>query len=200
MSSYISDRVKEASSHQGLIVAVAAAAVLFGGLSLTKVVLYGALVWGVWSMMKRDQIMAELETEVKLLKKELQDQAKIHDRLDVAIEKLTDVSNSIHRMLAVHEEKIARQEEAIFEAEQKIEVRRSELLIKIDELHSRVTTNTKEIMTAAAAQHQQQNKEIQKMRDELISRVGVLEKWRHVLIGGSIVIGFMLHKFVNFGS
>jgi len=144
--------------------------------------------------------MAELETEVKLLKKELQDQAKIHDRLDVAIEKLTDVSNSIHRMLAVHEEKIARQEEAIFEAEQKIEVRRSELLIKIDELHSRVTTNTKEIMTAASAQHQQQNKEIQKMRDELISRVGVLEKWRHVLIGGSIVIGFMLHKFVNFGS
>ena len=145
-------------------------------------------------------IMAELETEVKLLKKELQDQAKIHDRLDIAIEKLTDVSNSIHRMLAVHEEKIARQEEAIFEAEQKIEVRRSELLIKIDELHSRVTTNTKEIMTAASAQHQQQNKEIQKMRDELISRVGVLEKWRHVLIGGSIVVGFMLHKFVNFGS
>ena len=144
--------------------------------------------------------MAELETEVKLLKKELQDQAKIHDRLDIAIEKLTDVSNSIHRMLAVHEEKIARQEEAIFEAEQKIEVRRSELLIKIDELHSRVTTNTKEIMTAASAQHQQQNKEIQKMRDELISRVGVLEKWRHVLIGGSIVIGFMLHKFINFGS
>ena len=145
-------------------------------------------------------IMAELETEVKLLKKELQDQAKIHDRLDIAIEKLTDVSNSIHRMLAVHEEKIARQEEAIFEAEQKIEVRRSELLIKIDELHSRVTTNTKEIMTAASAQHQQQNKEIQKMRDELISRVGVLEKWRHVLIGGSIVVGFMLHKFIEFGS
>ena len=144
--------------------------------------------------------MAELETEVELLKKELHDQRKIHDRLDIAIEKLTDVSNSIHRMLAVHEEKIARQEEAIFEAEQKIEVRRSELLIKIDELHSRVTTNTKEIMTAASAQHQQQNKEIQKMRDELISRVGVLEKWRHVLIGGSIVIGFMLHKFVNFGS
>ena len=145
-------------------------------------------------------IMAELETEVRLLKKEVQDQAKIHDRLDVAIEKLTDVSNSIHRMLAVHEEKIARQEEAIFEAEQKIEVRRSELLVKIDELHSRVTTNTKEIMTAAVVQHQQQNKEIQKMRDELISRVGVLEKWRHVLIGGSIVIGFMLHKFVNFSS
>ena len=142
--------------------------------------------------------MPELETEVKLLKKELEDQRKIHDRLDIAIEKLTDVSNSINRMLAVHEEKIARQEEAIFEAETKIEERRSELLIKIDELHSRITTNTKEIMTAATAQHQSQNKEIQKIRDELVARVGVLERWRHVLIGGSIVIGFLLHKFVDF--
>ena len=145
-------------------------------------------------------VMAELETEVKLLKKELQDQAKIHDRLDVAIEKLADVSNSIHRMLAVHEEKIARQEEAIFQAEEQIEVRRTELSKRLDELHSRVTTNTKEIMAAAATQHQQQNKEIQKIKDELISRVGVLEKWRHVLIGSSIVAGFILHKFVDFSS
>ena len=144
--------------------------------------------------------MAELETEVKLLKKELQDQAKIHDRLDIAIEKLTDVSNSIHRMLAVHEEKIARQEEAIFAAEEQIEIRRNELATKIDELHSRITTNTKEIMTAAATNAAAQNKEIQKMRDELISRVGVLERWRHVLIGGSIVVGFMIHKFIDFGS
>ena len=134
-------------------------------------------------------IMAELETEVKLLKKELQDQAKIHDRLDIAIEKLTDVSNSIHRMLAVHEEKISRQEEAIFAAEEQIEIRRSELSKRLDELHSRITTNTKDIM-----------KEIQKIRDELISRVGVLERWRHVLIGSSIVVGFMLHKFVDFSS
>ena len=144
--------------------------------------------------------MAELETEVKLLKKELQDQAKIHDRLDVAIEKLTDVSNSIHRMLAVHEEKITRQEEAIFQAEEQIEVRRNELSRQIDELHSRITTNTKEIMSAATAQHVAQNKEIQKIRDELVSRVGVLERWRHVLIGSSIVAGFILHKFVDFSS
>mgnify|MGYP005718981759 FL=1 len=141
--------------------------------------------------------MPELETEVELLKKELHDQRKIHDRLDVAIEKLTDVSNSINRMLAVHEEKIARQEEAIVEAEQQIEVRRSELMSKIDELHSRITTNTKEIMTAAAEQHAQQNKEIQKIHNEINQRIGVLEKWRHIVYGGSIVIGFLLHKFVD---
>ena len=144
--------------------------------------------------------MAELETEVELLKKELHDQKRIHDRLDVAIEKLTDVSNSIHRMLAVHEEKIARQEEAIFEAEHKIEERRSELSLKIDELHSRITTNTKEIMGAAALQHLEQNKEIQKIRDELSTRVGVLEKWRWIIIGGSIIAGFIIQKYMIIGG
>ena len=101
-------------------------------------------------------------------------------------------------MLAVHEEKITRQEEAIAEAEEQIEFRRGELMIKIDELHSRITTNTKEIMTAAAEQHANQNKEIQKLHNEINLRIGVLEKWRHVLIGGSIVIGFLLHKFIDF--
>ena len=141
--------------------------------------------------------MDELDTEGKLLKKELEDQRKIHERLDVAIEKLTDVSNSIHRMLAVHEEKLARQEEAIVEAEQQIETRRSELSKQISELHSRVTTNTKEIMIAAAAQHAEQNKEIQAIRDELRDRVGILEKWRHVLIGASIISGFVLNKILE---
>ena len=142
--------------------------------------------------------MAELETEVELIKRDIEDVKSIHGRLDVAIDKLTDVSNSIHRMLAVHEEKLARQEEASIELEQQIEKRRSEVLTKIDDLHSRITTNTKEIMINAAAQHAEQNKEIQKIREDLSGRIGVMEKWRHVLIGGSIVVGFLLHKFVEF--
>ena len=119
--------------------------------------------------------MSELETEVQLIKRDIEDIKSIHGRLDVAIDKLTDVSNCINRMLAVHEEKITRQEEAIAEAEEQIEFRRGELMIKIDELHSRITTNTKEIMTAAAEQHANQNKEIQKLHNEINLRIGVLE-------------------------
>jgi hypothetical protein len=99
-------------------------------------------------------------------------------------------------MLAVHEEKIARQEDAIIDAEELIETRRIELTVKIDELHSRITTNTKEIMTAATAQHKEHTDDIQKLRNDLTARVGVLEKWRWLIIGGSIVVGFLLHKFM----
>ena len=135
--------------------------------------------------------MQDLNTEVALLKKEVSDVKVIFSRLDIAIEKITDVSSCVNRMLAVHEEKITRQEE-------ELENRRVEISSQISELHSRVTTNTKEIMTAAASQHAEQNREIQKIRDELAARVGVLEKWRHVLVGGSIVVGFLLHKFMIF--
>ena len=140
--------------------------------------------------------MAELETKVKLLEKEMHDRKGMMQRLDIAIEKLTDVSNCINRMLAVHEEKIARQEEAIFEAEGLIETRRIELTVKIDELHSRITTNTKEIMNAATQQHKEHTDDIQKLRNDISARVGVLEKWRWLIIGGSIVVGFLLHKFM----
>ena len=140
--------------------------------------------------------MTELETKVKLLEKEIHDRKGVFQRLDIAIEKLADVSNAINRMLAVHEEKIARQEEAIFEAEGLIETRRIELTVKIDDLHSRITTNTKEIMTAATQQHKEHTDDIQKLRNDLTTRVGVLEKWRWLIIGGSIVVGFLLHKFM----
>ena len=142
--------------------------------------------------------MAELETEVQLIKRDIEDVKSIHGRLDVAIDKLTDVSNCINRMLAVHEEKLSRQEEASYDLEKQIESRRSELLDKIDDLHSRITTNTKEIMISAREQHEAQNKEIQKIREDLSGRIGVMENWRHVLIGGSIVVGFLLHKFMEF--
>ena len=140
--------------------------------------------------------MPELETKVKLLEKEIHDRKGVFQRLDIAIEKLTDVSNCINRMLAVHEEKIARQEEAIFEAEGLIETRRIELTTKIDDLHSRITTNTKEIINAATQQHKEHTDDIQKLRNDLTTRVGVLEKWRWLIIGGSIVVGFLLHKFM----
>lgn len=129
----------------------------------------------------------DLVTEVELLKREVEDMKVIHSRLDTAIEKITEVSNCINRMLAVHEERISQQESTQHNAEQ-------EFTADIKELHSRITSNTKEIMTTATAQHKEHTEVIQKLRDDLQNRVGVLEKWRWIIIGGSIVLGFVIQK------
>ena len=57
--------------------------------------------------------MAETDVNVQLtgLKKDIENVTNLNARLDTAIEKLTDVSTSIKQMLAVHEEKISRQEQ-----------------------------------------------------------------------------------------
>ena len=54
MSDWIANRIKEGSSHQGVIVVAAAVAVLFFAIPLTKVILWGALAWGAWSILKKD--------------------------------------------------------------------------------------------------------------------------------------------------
>ena len=142
--------------------------------------------------------MADFETDIELLKSKVSDMEKLHVRLDDAISKISEVSNCINRMLAVHEEKLANQEEAVFAAEELIEQRRTEYSNEIKEMHSRITTNTKEIMSIATSQHKEHSEAIAKLHTDINKRVGVLEKWGHVLIGSSIVIGFILHSMINF--
>ena len=142
--------------------------------------------------------MSELETKVEILRKELDNQKRIYNRLDVAIEKLTDVSNSIHRMLAVHEEKIAKQEEKMLQTETERDNRGTELSKRIDALHNRLTDTVKEIIDSNLEHHRNLNKRIERISDTISSRVGVLEKWRHIIIGSAIVVGFILNKFISF--
>tara|TARA_B100001996_G_scaffold379615_1_gene365646 strand:- start:420 stop:857 length:438 start_codon:yes stop_codon:yes gene_type:complete len=131
----------------------------------------------------------DMYTQVELLKKEISDMKGIYQRLDTAIEKIGDVSNSINRMLAVHEEKITQQEEVQIRSD-------AEFSANVKELHSRITTNTKEMMALMSEQHKEQTESMSKLKDELQNRVGVLEKWRWLIIGGSIVVGFILQKMI----
>ena len=48
----------------------------------------------------------DIKVQLAGLKQEIENINSIHNRLDTAIDKLTDVSTSIKSMLAVHEEKL----------------------------------------------------------------------------------------------
>jgi hypothetical protein len=84
----------------------------------------------------------DLKVEIKGLKKDIEASNNLNVRLDTAIEKLTDVSTSIKSMLAVHEEKISRQEqidEIIFD---KLKERAGE----IDTVHRELSKEILEMM------------------------------------------------------
>jgi len=142
-----------------------------------------------------------LDTEVELLKREVADMKMIHVRLDSAIEKIADVSTSLHTIMAVHEEKLIRQEESLGEQER-------EFKTTVLELHSRITSNSKESslqmgemerrLHIAMEEHQKKETEqFNALQNEITNRIGVLEKWRYLIIGGSIVIGFALTETIH---
>lgn len=144
---------------------------------------------------------SNIETQVELLKREVSEMKDIHVRLDKAIEKIADVSTSLHTIMAVHEEKLIRQEEALETQEKKLQE-------NIMELHSRITTNAKEqtqlmnemerrLVDAMKEHNKTESAEFAELRKELQSRVGVLEKWRYLIIGGSIVIGFVIQAVMK---
>ena len=50
-----------------------------------------------------------------------------------------------------------------------------------------------------AKNHRETEAHVQKLRADLNNRVGVLEKWRWLIIGGSIVVGFIIQKMPVWG-
>jgi len=136
--------------------------------------------------------MQDINTEVALLKQEIKDTKFIFNRLDTAIEKITEVTTSVNRMLAVHEEKISQQEEASSRANK-------EFSNDIKDLHSRITTNSKEMRDMVTKYQIEQATHIENLRNDLNGRVGVLEKWRWLIIGGSIVVGFAIQELPIWG-
>lgn len=135
--------------------------------------------------------MTDIELDVELLKKEVSDMKEIHGRLDTAITKITDVSNCINRMLAVHEEKISQQEE--------VHIRDAQTFANdVKELHSRITTSTKELTELMTKQHYEADAEMRRMRMDISERVVVLEKWKYLIVGGSIVVGFIISSYLRY--
>ena len=133
-----------------------------------------------------------LKTEIALLKKDAKTGELIHSRLEIAIDKLSEIVISCKQMLAQQEQKLQKAEQTDDDIFVTLESRRKEWDSDLKELHSRITTNTRELRDN---QYQLESKllnEIRMVRTQLSERVGVLEKWRWLIIGGSIIIGLLI--------
>ena len=133
-----------------------------------------------------------LKTEIALLKKDAKTGELIHQRLEIAIDKLSEIVISCKQMLAQQEQKLTRAEQTDDDIFITLESRRKEWDNDLKELHSRITTNTRELREHQVHSENKMLNEIRMVRTQLSERVGVLEKWRWLIIGGSIILGLMM--------
>ena len=136
--------------------------------------------------------LEKIKTDIALLKKDAKTSELIHSRLEVAVDKLTEITISLKGMIAQQEEKITRAEQTDDDIFVTLESRRKEWDTDLKELHSRITTNSRELREFQIQSEAKMLEEIRAVRTQLSERVGVLEKWRWLIIGGSIIIGLMM--------
>ena len=135
------------------------------------------------------------EVEIQVLK-------SVVFKLDASMEKISEVSNNIGKLLAVHDERL--------DSLEKISDKRDS---EIKELHSRITTQTKEIVdklelmetkienrisetsATTTSQHERINNEIKIEIEKITKRLNVLENWRWYVLGAAAVIGYMLSHY-----
>ena len=136
--------------------------------------------------------LSKIQTKIALLEKDAKTGEQIHRRLEIAIDKLSDCAISLKGMLAQQEQKLTKAEQTDEDIFITLESRRKEWDNDLKELHARITTNTKELREHQIQSENNMLNELRHMRQQLSERVGVLEKWRWLIIGGSIIIGLMM--------
>jgi predicted RNase H-like nuclease (RuvC/YqgF family) len=140
-----------------------------------------------------------LRTDVEILKRDMHQLNGLFARLDVTIEKLSEVSSNLTRMIAVHENRLEKQEEAdkhlnsmiellfakVEERRREVDTIKDDFRKEISHLHNDIMGEMKEIKACTTNYH-----------NELNNRVTAIERWKWMMMGGGAIIGFIASKFI----
>jgi septation ring formation regulator EzrA len=141
----------------------------------------------------------KLAEDVSYLNRDMAVVNTLVGRLDMTIDKLTDISSSVSNLLAVHETKLTSQEIISKQLSDLVEARRVETDDKVQLLHERISSGERELKENIDDQYDELMKEIKEMRAEstiqhntLSDRITTMEKWMWTVIGGSAIVGGMI--------
>ena len=133
-----------------------------------------------------------LETKIAVMEKDIKQMSSLFGKLDISIEKITELNTSIKEVLAVHEQRIS-------DTEIDIERTYDTFDEKYEQLHSRISTvnrelvkdlkdNTDKVMDAVM-QLRDGSDEHAKFHDD---RIRSLEKRQWMMMGAAAVLGFLI--------
>ena len=154
----------------------------------------------------------ELEKEVYALGKESEIQTRMFVKFEETIEKLQDLTESMHRLITIHDERIRVNSELVnqIKAEMTNEIKELEgritkenqlLSKKIDDSEARILQKLADLQREWKEEKKQENldkqEEIRK-KETFSEKVATLalrfESWKWFILGGAVVAGVLLEK------
>lgn len=112
----------------------------------------------------------QVKTDVEILKRDMELVSALAEKFDIAIDRLTEVSTSVDKMLAVHENRLENQEQ-----------QREILHQRISDLKRDITDEFRMLRDENRKQHAEVNERLSK-----------LEKWRWLVVGMATAVGFLV--------
>ena len=112
----------------------------------------------------------QVKTDVEILKRDMELVSALAEKFDIAIDRLTEVSTSVDKMLAVHENRLENQEQ-----------QREILQQRISDLKRDITDEFRMLRDENRKQHAEVNERLSK-----------LEKWRWLVVGMATAVGFLV--------
>ena len=141
----------------------------------------------------------QLTTEVEILKRDVDSMSGLMSKLDVAIEKLTGVANSLDRVIAVHDQRLSDHDEVEKELFSLIESRRKESDEGYKTLHERISKMRDDFDEELRGTMKEMMLEIRDMKEkneehhrDVHERMTRLEYWKWYVIGAASVAGVLI--------
>lgn len=151
--------------------------------------------------MASDSDIKKLAENVSSLQQDMAQVGALVDRLDVTIEKLTEVSTTVSQLLAVQGNRLEFQEKVAEKLQDLVEKRRQETDGALKEVYNRIEKVEKDLQSDMGENHSAVLAEIKSLRadgltqhKEMNDRIGRLEKWMWTLGGIAIIIALFLNK------
>jgi chromosome segregation ATPase len=145
---------------------------------------------------------------VSSLQKDMAHIGNLVDRLDLTIEKLTEVSSTVSQLLAVQGNRLEYQEKISEKVQDLIEKRREETEKSFNEIYmdlEKIQKNLKDDMddnyndilkeikdhrTDSTNQH----KDIKEKYEQIDTRMNKFERWMWMIVGGAIILSWVVNK------
>lgn len=144
---------------------------------------------------------AEMRSDLSALRGDINNLDTLVSRLDVAIDKISDVSTNINRLLAVHDNKLENHTRLIDQLASAADQRRDkddkrsqEILDKIsqirEDMRTSISTSNKEISDRFDGKIES----VIKDNDSLKSDIAAIQKWKWLVTGGAMIAGWLISK------
>jgi len=135
-----------------------------------------------------DTLLVKVQSDISNLQKDMAQVSVLVDRMDTTIEKLTELSTNISKLLAVHELRLEQYEKISEKLIENAERRRDELEVKVKEIYKEISVLDNKVL-----------EELKSFRNERMectnqtnSKITKIERQLAILFGASIIIGWII--------